>query len=156
MTNSIYNIIRDRVLRIYYVYNIINYYLLFILYVLYKMPKKRKQYKKDSNSDSDSDSDSDEIKKNGIISRIMDNKKNIALGVGVSIAAIMGGYELLDHFDHDEHHEHGHDENDPVNVGGKECSEPCEDASECKTGFCCPNYSICMSAETHSTIGPDC
>lgn len=118
------------------------------------MPKRKTKYKKDKkdkknkNNDSDSDSDNEDGR---ILSNIM-NKKNIALGVGVSIAAILGGYELIDYFD-DGHH--GGDD-DPVNAGGKDCSEPCDDASECKTGFCCPNHHICMSAETHSTIGPDC
>jgi len=123
------------------------------------MPRKKKEKfdtKNESESDSDSDSDSDsEDEGNKRWS-----KETIALGVGVGIATLIGGYGLIDSDIFDDSNGNGNNGNNHhnpvVTESGKGCGEPCATELECKTGFCCPNHHVCMSAFTHATTGEGC
>ena len=116
------------------------------------MPRKKKEKndtKNDSDSDSDSDSDDEENK--------IWSKEKIALGVGVGIATLIVGHELIDSDIFDDGGGNGNGQhNHGVTESGKDCGVPCTTMLECKTGFCCPNHHVCMSAVTHAYPGPGC
>tara|TARA_Y100000817_G_scaffold244591_1_gene196547 strand:- start:4960 stop:5292 length:333 start_codon:yes stop_codon:yes gene_type:complete len=90
------------------------------------MPKRKTKRSRDDESSSDSDSendsenDSEDEKKGGLLQTIKNNKGKVALGVAVSVGAIIAGEEIYSHIegsgiDYSDIDEHGHnhiDDND--------------------------------------------